>query len=1530
MKRLAIVVGFLTALFAVSVNVSAASPILLRSQKAPQQVHPQIFHPGPANRMAVGGAPHGRFALSSPNTGEVVGLRTRTARTYQTGDGNYATVLGIDPVNYRDATGAWQPIDDSLVTTNNGLSFRNKANQYVVEVPTRLEAGTVRITNGGATIGFALVGASGTASVNANSVTYSNALAGVSQQLTALTDRVKENLVLVDSLAPSSFTFRVELPAHVSARTASGQIDFMTSDGQILFSFAAPFMYDRNGTRSSAVSQRLEKRGDSVVLVLSADRAWLASPQRQWPVVIDPTVTFQGTTQDCFITGASSASTRVCGGTTLNVGYDGTQASRALLQFDLSSIPANVQVLNAELRLVAIAASTANTTPMSLHQVTQGWTNSATWNTADGTTPWGTVGGSFVTTPSVTVNGVGAAAAYSWYPTQLMQAWVNGSAANSGLLLKETTENVVNVLQFCSSESSTNSQCFYQPPPPPSAVRSRFLPALNPTPPPCGSCQTGYNWAPKLTVAYQPWTGKQRFFTFGSHTLTDRMDLGVNVANGNVLLHAKDFSIRGTGLDLALERWYNNQGDIKSTLGTNWLFGTGRDVGLVIYGDGSAAYFGPSGYQIPFIRNSDGSFTPPTGIDATLIKNGDGTYSFSANKNGTKQNFSSGGFLTSQADQNGNRISFAYNADNTLGSITDTQGRVTTFTYVTGLLTSVTDPAARSYQYGYDTNNRVATYTDPAGKMTQFSYDTPTSRCPVTDMGCGRVGSNVNQIIDPNGNITKLSYDSSGRVVSITYVTNPAAGTGSVESYAYNPGNTVVTDPNGNKTTYYYDVQARVTKTVDALGNTSTITYTANSDPAQTTTSTSQNNYTYDGMNNATAVSGAGLSKSAAYGDASHPYYPTRQTTAEGSGVTYTYSVAGNVVQRTDPTGHSTTYTYNSNGTLASATDANGNSMSWQYDAYGNLTQATYPAPIGVETFTYDSLGRMASRTDGRGLKTTFSYDALDRLTLTTYADGSAVSASYDGDGNAVSSTDPTGTETRTYDALNRLNRQTFPTSQSISYSWDGNGNLTSETDAGGTLTQQFDAINRPSAIIDRAGGKTTLFGNVAAGTQSWTYPNGVTETLTFNSAQQITKIAATNVSGAVLLSQSYSYLNPATGLATTERYSMMDAAGNVTQYSYDLLARLTAATKRSSSGTVLGSYQYGYDPVGNITAETLNGSTTTMSYNGANELTQAGGSSFTFDAAGNELGNSAGLSLAYNAAGQTTSITPPGGSAMTMKYSGTGQTNRVQGGPTSYQYDLGGIGSLTNSGASSYFVKLPNGFPLSEKTATGTYYYLHDALGSVLGLTDAVGSIVNRYDYDPYGNTVTATEGVTNPFRWIGGVWDAATSLYKLGARYYSPALGRFTQIDPAHQCTNGYAYAGDNPINLSDPTGEFWWNCGVSFAWAWGFGWWWAQTVAWCFFDFNKFDIALIGFLAGRGVFLLGLTGPWGWVAAVAIWAVFYWLANAGIPLGFWVSVGVYAGAYWQAWPWTFQTWSGFWIGGGRNTWCTAPVWAPWAWCR
>ncbi|MGI8690096.1 MAG: RHS repeat-associated core domain-containing protein [Thermomicrobiales bacterium] len=52
---------------------------------------------------------------------------------------------------------------------------------------------------------------------------------------------------------------------------------------------------------------------------------------------------------------------------------------------------------------------------------------------------------------------------------------------------------------------------------------------------------------------------------------------------------------------------------------------------------------------------------------------------------------------------------------------------------------------------------------------------------------------------------------------------------------------------------------------------------------------------------------------------------------------------------------------------------------------------------------------------------------------------------------------------------------------------------------------------------------------------------------------------------------------------------------------------------------------------------------------------------------------------------------------------------------------------------------------------------------------------------------------------RYTGAYLDS-TGLYKMGARYYDPARGRFTQLDPLG---NGYVYASDNPVNFIDPSG-------------------------------------------------------------------------------------------------------------------------------
>ncbi|HVI39295.1 MAG TPA: RHS repeat-associated core domain-containing protein [Anaerovoracaceae bacterium] len=102
------------------------------------------------------------------------------------------------------------------------------------------------------------------------------------------------------------------------------------------------------------------------------------------------------------------------------------------------------------------------------------------------------------------------------------------------------------------------------------------------------------------------------------------------------------------------------------------------------------------------------------------------------------------------------------------------------------------------------------------------------------------------------------------------------------------------------------------------------------------------------------------------------------------------------------------------------------------------------------------------------------------------------------------------------------------------------------------------------------------------------------------------------------------------------------------------------------------------------------------------------------------------------------------------------------------------------------------------------TYYYHVDGHGNVTALTDASGNTAAQYTYDAWGNILTqsGTVASANPLRYSGYMYDGATGLYYLMARYYDPSVGRFISRDIV-QDVNLYAYCKNNPVNESDPNG-------------------------------------------------------------------------------------------------------------------------------
>ncbi|MCI7791513.1 MAG: RHS repeat-associated core domain-containing protein, partial [Lachnospiraceae bacterium] len=109
-----------------------------------------------------------------------------------------------------------------------------------------------------------------------------------------------------------------------------------------------------------------------------------------------------------------------------------------------------------------------------------------------------------------------------------------------------------------------------------------------------------------------------------------------------------------------------------------------------------------------------------------------------------------------------------------------------------------------------------------------------------------------------------------------------------------------------------------------------------------------------------------------------------------------------------------------------------------------------------------------------------------------------------------------------------------------------------------------------------------------------------------------------------------------------------------------------------------------------------------------------------------------------------------------------------------------------------------------SEKAKT-YYHYASDELGSITHVADEEGNVLNRYEYDAFGNMAKCEENIHNRFRYCGEQYDAVTQQYYLRARFYNPVIGRFIQEDIYHgDGLNLYTYCQNNPVYYIDPSGH------------------------------------------------------------------------------------------------------------------------------
>jgi len=303
-------------------------------------------------------------------------------------------VVSAGPVNYQDQSGAWQPIDDTLVpSTVPGYAWQNRADGYRVLLPADLGGAPIRVQRGGAWLSFQLAGAAARGSVSGNTVTYPDALPGVTVSFAAVGDEVKESLLLANPGVQVGYTFRVQTAPGLSVKpNGTGGLD-VYSGSAFQFALPAPFMTDAPGAPqgfSRAVSFSTQPTPGGLSLEVTADPAWLHRPERRWPVVIDPTVTLVGpaVNADCHIVGGSFATQSFCASTELEVGSSSTGARHGLLYFPVEgALPRDSQVVAATLSAYVPRAGGNGALTVGVRQLTRSFTTTRPGTATTASTP---------------------------------------------------------------------------------------------------------------------------------------------------------------------------------------------------------------------------------------------------------------------------------------------------------------------------------------------------------------------------------------------------------------------------------------------------------------------------------------------------------------------------------------------------------------------------------------------------------------------------------------------------------------------------------------------------------------------------------------------------------------------------------------------------------------------------------------------------------------------------------------------------------------------------------------------------------------------------------------------------------------------------------------------------------------------------------------------------------------------------------------------------------------------------------------
>ena len=825
----------------------------------------------------------------------------------------------------------------------------------------------------------------------------------------------------------------------------------------------------------------------------------------------------------------------------------------------------------------------------------------------------------------------------------------------------------------------------------------------------------------------------------------------------------------------------------------------------------------------------------------TYDANGNRETATDPNNHTTTYTYDAANRLTLVERPSGQTEKTAYDAGGNVKSQTDGLERATTYKYDwLGHLESVTDPLLRTTSYVYDGFGNLASRKDPKGRTTTYAYDAANRLTEIdyseeatadVEYGYDDLGRRI-EMTDGTGE-GSYEYDSLGRLLSAT------DGNENTVSYAYDlAGNaTAITYPNGKTVAREFDDAGRLAGVSDWLGNSTTFSYDPESNLEATsfpagTGNVDEYDYNRDGsLTEVTVKKGAETLASLAYGR--DPVGRVASVTSSGL-----------------PGAGSAGFEYDLDDRLTKA-----GSESFGYDAADNLTSApgttsSYDAANQLEastaaTYSYDSLGQRTKSTPGGSAASyVSSFGSLGTGTgQFNHPTGIAIDAKgnlwvVDTNNRRLQKFDSTGKYLTSFGTLGTGNGQfKRPTDVAI----DSSGNLW-VTDSGNNRVQKF----------DETGTYLSQFGSLGTGNGQFKEPEGIDfdpsgniwVADTYNGRVQAFDSKAKFIRVVGSKGTAEGQINEASDVAIglENHVWVADWNNRVSEFTSEGAFIRRIGSKGSANGQFLHADAIDGDSSGTVWVGD-EGNNRVQKFNESGEYlgkfgaSGSGAGQFSFgwpmdvtvgaegkiwvsDTKNNRLQQwqisepQAATTYEYDQAGNLTAVerakvgeTPA--IAESYAHDGTGlrASQTVSGVSTDLVWDqTEDLPLLLTDGQASYIYG-PNGVPIEQITSAEVpSYYHHDNLGSTRMLTNSSGASTATFSYSAYGVPTGSTGTQKTPLGYTSQYTNTQSGLQYLRARVYDPVTGQFLTRDPIESVSRQpYAYAGDNPANLTDRSGNF-----------------------------------------------------------------------------------------------------------------------------